>query len=213
MGGGRYCFVRDVLEGFVRLVAPGRCVGCEERCVGVFCEACESVVEHAETPGAVFRYGGPVADAIQRFKYGGRSELGAVLGGLMRERARRFEGQVDFVAPVPLHWRRRRWRGYDQAALLANPIARSLGVPLRLRALRRTRHTPSQVELPRHERSQNMAGAFAAGRLRGAPRVLLVDDVRTTGATLTAATLALREGGATAVCSFVLAARVLGEST
>jgi len=197
------------LEGFVQLVAPARCVGCEELCSCVFCAACESLLEQAASPSAVFEYGGPIADAIHRFKYRGRSELGAALGSLMAEAAGRWAGEVDAVVPVPLHWRRRRWRGYDQAALLARPTAKALGVPALLRGLRRVRHTPSQVNLPHDERQANVAGAFAPGRLRGVGRVLLVDDVRTTGATLEAASKALRAGGAREVRTLVLAARVL----
>jgi len=117
------------------------------------------------------------------------------------------------VVPVPLHWRRRRARGYDQAALLAGPVAKALGVVPLLRGLRRVRDTRSQVELPHRERYRNIAGAFAPRRLDGFRRVLLLDDVRTTGATLGAASDALAEGGVTEVYTFVLAVRVLNEGT
>lgn len=201
--------MRSFLEGFVQLVAPSRCAGCEELSSAVFCDVCESLVERAATHSAVFQYGGPVADAVHRFKYRGRSDLGSALGSLMGEVAAPWARELDAVVPVPLHWRRRRWRGYDQAALLAKPIARSLGVRVLFRGLRRTRHTPSQVDLPYHERQRNVAGAFAPGRLRGARRVLLVDDVRTTGATLRAAQSALRAGGVAEVRTLVLATRLL----
>ena len=201
----------DLLDGLLTLLAPTRCPGCDEAAEGadVFCAACSALMEHTSDPSAVFEYGGPVADAIQRFKYDGRSELGAALGPLMTSDARRWAGKVDAVVPVPLHWRRRRSRGYDQAALLATPVANVLGIPALLRGLRRVRNTPSQVDLPHGERQQNIAGAFAPWRLRGLRRVLLIDDVRTTGATLRAASEALRAGGVSEVHSFVLAARVL----
>jgi len=179
----------------------------------VFCVSCASIGERVSGPGAVFEYGGPVADAIQRLKYDGRSELGAALGSLMADVGHRWADKVDAVVPVPLHWRRRRSRGYDQAALLAKPVAKSLGVPLLLRGLRRVRNTASQVDLPHHERQQNIAGAFAPWRLRGLGRVLLIDDVRTTGATLRAASEALRAGGVSEVHTLVLAARVLPQGT
>ena len=201
----------DLVDGLLILLAPTRCPGCDEAAEGadVFCAACSALIEHTSDPSAVFEYGGPVADAIQRFKYDGRSELGAALGSLMASDARRWAGKVDAVVPVPLHWRRRRSRGYDQAALLATPVANVLGIPALLRGLRRVRNTPSQVDLPHGERQQNIAGAFAPWRLRGLRRVLLIDDVRTTGATLRAASEALRAGGVSEVHSFVLAARVL----
>jgi predicted amidophosphoribosyltransferase len=92
-------------------------------------------------------------------------------------------------------------------------MAKSLGVPALLRGLRRVRNTPSQVDLPHAERQRNIVGAFAPWRLHGVGRVLLVDDVRTTGATLRAASEALKAGGVSEVHTFVLAARVLVEAT
>ena len=207
--------MRTLLAGSLSLVAPLRCVGCDEGIDGPsgFCSACATLVERVEAPGAVFEYGGPVAKAIQRFKYEGRSELGAVLGSMMAEGASHWAREVDAIVPIPLHWRRRRARGYDQAALLARALAKSLGVRVRLRGLRRLRNTPSQVDLPYAERQRNIAGAFAAWRLGGARRVLVVDDVRTTGATLRAASKALDAAGVSEVRTFVLAARVLAEAT
>jgi len=206
--------MRDLLDGLLNLVAPHRCAGCDETGEGfaVFCPACLSLVDEVSDEGAVFEYGGPVADAIQRFKYDGRSELGARLGSVMGGGARRWVGRVDTVVPVPLHWRRRRERGYDQAALLAKPVAKSLGVAPLLRGLRRVRNTPRQVDLPHQERQRNIEGAFAPWRLRGVRRVLLVDDVRTTGATLRAASAALKAGGVSEVHTFVLATRLLGQA-
>ena len=204
-----------IVRGFLALLAPLRCAGCDEPVDEpvAFCGACSASAQRATLPGAVFEYGGPVADAIQRFKYGGRSELAAALGSLMAADAIRWGGQVDAVVSVPLHWRRRRTRGYDQAALLAKPVAKALAVPPLLRALRRVRNTPSQVDLPFRERQRNMRRAFAPSRVRGVRRVLLIDDVRTTGATIRAASEALKAGGAVEVHSLVLAARVLTEAT
>lgn len=191
------------------LLAPPRCAGCDELASSVFCSTCEALLDLARSPNAVFRYGGPIADAIHRFKYRDRSDLGAALGTLMVEAAGAWAGRVDAVVPVPLHWRRRRLRGYDQAALLARPIAKSLGVPARLRGLRRVRHTPSQVDLPHDARLRNVAGAFIPARLGGAQRVLLIDDVKTTGATLGAAAEALASGGVVQIHPLVLATRLL----
>ena len=197
------------LDGFVELLAPPRCAGCDELCGRVFCGTCESLLDEAEASGALFHYGGPIASAIHRLKYRERSELARPLGRMMAGSAMRWVGQVDAVVPVPLHWRRRRRRGYDQAALLALPIAKALRVPLLAKGLRRVRNTASQVSLPQHERRRNVAGAFSVGKLRGAERVLLVDDVRTTGATLDAASAALRAGGVREVRLLVLATRLL----
>jgi ComF family protein len=118
---------------------------------------------------------------------------------------------VDLVVPVPLHPRRLIERGYDQAALLAAPIARRLGVPFAPRAVVRIRETPPQASLDREARIANVAAAFrcastSASRVEGS-RVLLVDDVRTTGATLAACARTLHEAGARAVLTLVLASR------
>jgi len=200
-----------LFAGVLGLVAPLKCPGCDRLLdlpVG-FCSSCEPLCEKAPGPGAVFLYGGPVADAIGRFKYDGKSDLGPTLARLMSVAALRFRGEVDGVVPVPLHWRRRRVRGYDQAALLAKPLGRVLEVPVLLRGLRRVRNTTRQVGLSHGERRRNVEGAFLPHRLHGASRVLLVDDVRTTGATLDVAARALRAGGVQRVRTLVLAARLL----
>lgn len=131
------------------------------------------------------------------------------LGALLANQSLSFAGTVDIVVPVPLHWRRRRWRGFDQAALLARPVASALGVPARLRGLRRVRNTVSQVDLPQTARRENVQGAFECWKLGSPARVLLIDDVRTTGATLDAAAGALHAAGVEVVHTLVLATRVL----
>ncbi len=159
----------------------------------------------AGSPAAAFLYGGPLADAIVRFKYGGRSELAGVLGQLLAEAALPLAGRVDCAMPMPLHPARLRERGFNQSALLARPVARALGVPLAVEGLRRVRPTVDQAGLARADREGNVRGAFAARQLEGAPRVLLIDDVRTTGATLASASHALLTAGASEVRALVLA--------
>ena len=103
---------------------------------------------------------------------------------------------ADLVVPVPLHWRRRLDRGFNQAESIARALAAALDLPL-VSALRRHRHTRAQARLERGERARNPRGAFALGdaqRLRGA-RVLLVDDVVTTAATVEAAARTLKSAG------------------
>jgi ComF family protein len=208
------------LEMLGELVAPTRCAACEQH-VGpraVFCAGCApSALRAPETSRsglAVFEYGGAVATAIVRFKYAGRSDLASRFGALMAQRASSLAGAVDVVVPVPLHPRRVAERGFDQAALLARPVALGLRVPHVPQALARTRETPAQASLRRDERSANVAAAFrcrAPRRVEGR-RVLLVDDVRTTGATLASCAEALLGGGARSVCSLVLACRERDEN-
>jgi ComF family protein len=113
---------------------------------------------------------------------------------------------VDVIVPVPLHPARLRRRGYNQAALLARELGRRVGLPVEERALQRVRATRSQMRLSAADRRRNVQGAFrcADGRVRGR-RVLLLDDVCTTGATLEACADALRAGGAESVWALTLA--------
>ncbi|MDA8018070.1 MAG: hypothetical protein MPN21_11545 [Thermoanaerobaculia bacterium] len=117
-------------------------------------------------------------------------------------------GGIDSVVPVPLHWRRRFHRGYDQAALLASALARRLERPVS-NVLRRVRATPAQSLHDRSQRRRNLAGAFlvrtrAQALVRGR-KILLVDDVITTGATMEEAARELRRSGALAVQPFAIA--------
>ena len=102
------------------------------------------------------------------------------------------------IAPVPLHGRRERERGYNQSSLLAREVSRRAGIGL-AHALRRTRDTPTQTAMSIEERRRNVDGAFeCAGDVRG-QRALLVDDVVTTGATMSACAATLKAAGATKV--------------
>ena len=148
---------------------------------------------------------GSLRAIVHALKYDGRRSLAAPLAALMRMAGSDLIQSCDAVVPVPLHPARRRERGFNQAEDLAN----HMGLPV-VRALKRTRHTATQTALPAAERQANVAGAFVAVRQARDIRdraVLLVDDVRTTGATLEACARTLREAGAREVCALT-AARV-----
>jgi ComF family protein len=202
----------SVVVGLLELLAPGRCPGCDGGSAGgAFCAACAPLIEPAARadPGqlaaAGFVYAGPLADAIVRLKYAGRTEHVKVLAAMLATAALGYAGRVDRVLPVPLHPSRLRARGFNQSALLASEVARVLGVPLDVHSLVRVRATAEQAGLSRQARSHNLDGAFAVrGRAR-VDRVLVIDDVRTTGATLAAAAAALTESGCSAVHTFALA--------
>jgi ComF family protein len=151
----------------------------------------------------VARFGGTAREAVHVLKYHGRFAIGGLLGTLMAQAA--VDTEADIVVPVPLHTSRKRERGYDQAALLARALARELKVPCETDRLRRTRPTAQQATLQADERHANVAGAFeATGRLDGSS-VLLVDDVMTTGATMSAAAVGLTDAGASRVIGVVFA--------
>lgn len=146
-------------------------------------------------------------EAVHRLKYEGESARAQWAGPLLAGVVRSAGWQVDVIVPVPLHARRLRKRGYNQADVLARETARVLGVPASSR-LMRVRDTRSQVGLDPGERRENVRQAFQASPLLAAARVLLIDDVVTTGATLHACAEAMREVGATDVVAVTLARAV-----
>jgi ComF family protein len=204
-------------EGFCRACREtltdlplAHCPRCAEPEVEGLCAHCRAVPPAFESVVAPCLHGGALADAIHRFKYEDRPQLARPLAALARPCVAEALAWCDLVCPVPLHDERLRQRGYDQALLVARELARSAGRPVEARALRRTRKTAPQVGRDRAGRAANVAGAFEADRFRVAgKRVLLVDDVVTTGATANAAARALLEGGAAAVRVAALA-RALG---
>ena len=152
------------------------------------------------------RYEGPLENAIHRFKYQGRRPLAAPLAQLLADRLAVDGSPAELVTWVPLHARRLRQRGYNQAELLSRELSKAFRLELAPGSLMRLRDTQPQVGLDRRRRWDNVAGAFA---WRGEPllrrAVLLIDDVATTGATLEACALALRDAGAGAVTGLTVA--------
>jgi ComF family protein len=158
----------------------------------------------------VYSYGayeGTLRKLIHLFKFDGVRPLQRVFGGwltLVLPRDQRF----DAIVPMPLHWRRRWQRGFNQSELLAQEIARRWNVPVR-KLVRRARATPPQAGLTSAQRRKNVQGAFkAAGKTRlDGMRILLVDDVLTTGATAGACARVLKRAGAAHVSLLALARR------
>lgn len=155
-------------------------------------------------------YGGTLARLVRRLKYHGREELGEPLGRLLAERVAEAGLRADVVVPVPMSEARRRERGFDHAERIADGLAAALGLGV-ARALTRVRETPPLFARGARERREALLGAFSvrerdAARVTGR-RVLLVDDVITTGASLTACALALRAGGTREVAAAAVARR------
>lgn len=153
-------------------------------------------------------YDGPLRKLIHLFKYSGMKPLGKWLAGLLnRALPLDEEGEhFDAIVPVPLHWRRRWQRGFNQSAILARFVARDRGIPV-IRALRRVRPTATQAGLTNSNRRKNVTGAFRASssaHLRG-KRILLIDDVMTTGSTGASCAAALKRAGAASVTLLTLA--------
>lgn len=151
-------------------------------------------------------YAAPLREAIHALKYDRRKEVAAPLGELLATCWEERAGtRVDGLLPVPLHLERERERGFNQSALLGQVMSRQLGIPMRVDLLARTRATESQVGLSAQQRRQNMAEAFSASPEVAGKRWLLIDDVYTTGATMSACAKALHAQGARAVWAIALA--------
>lgn len=169
------------------------------------CRLCAAGVTAFDGAWACGAYDGRLRDLIHLFKYRRMIPLARPFGRMM---ARAFprDQRFDYLVPVPAHWRRRLSRGFDQSLLLSRQLSRHTGIPV-LCALRRSRHTAPQAGLTRRQRRDNIRGCFETKdpvTVRGA-RLLLIDDVLTTGATANAAADALRRSGAAWVGVFTLA--------
>jgi ComF family protein len=154
---------------------------------------------------AAFRYQHPLDLLESRFKFHHDLAAGRVLATAMAARAREAAPACPaLLVPVPLHPRRLRERGYNQALELARPLAAALGIPLRHDVLARVRDTPAQTGLDATARRRNLRGAFVA--IDALPdHVALLDDVMTTGATLRECARVLRRAGVARVDAWALA--------
>jgi ComF family protein len=201
------------------------CAACAEVLLhpldGAVCEHCWESLRHrapiherldgghaVDWACAVDHYEGRLRDIIHALKYEGRRSIAKPLGELMRERGHELLLDAGAAVPVPLHPRRERQRGFNQA----DDLARQLGLPV-APLLRRVRFTTSQIELPADARHQNVRDAFSLDRLptpgsRLPTVVVLVDDVATTGATMEACAKVLKRGGVREVRALT-AARVV----
>jgi len=149
---------------------------------------------------AAYRYDFPVEQMVRALKYRDALELAVWLGG----RLVAPPGAWDLVLPVPLHAERLAERGFNQAVELARPLARR-GFRLRHDIVQRVRATTAQAGLDARSRRRNLRKAFVVGETLHGARVLVVDDVMTTGATLDAVALALRRAGAAYIANLVVA--------
>ncbi|HEY5974722.1 MAG TPA: ComF family protein, partial [Geobacteraceae bacterium] len=152
---------------------------------------------------AALVFSGPTVDLIHRLKYSYQVRLRRPLGLLTAELLAPFAADctADLVVPVPLHVKRLRQRGFNQAILLGELLARHWRLPLVRDNLRRVRWTEPQVGLAAHERAGNVRGAFAVAEPVGVKgkRLILVDDVYTTGSTVRECSRVLRQAGAAEV--------------
>ena len=208
-----------IKEALLDLLFPPRCAFCGEHGVHGVCADCEKSLPWCGTPYhertgigtciAPLRYENAVRESLLRFKFrGGRGSAEGYGNILSQCVAEHFGGEFDLVTYVPVSEKRRRERGYDQTFLLARETCRVWGVsPVTL--LRKTRHTPAQSTLKTpEERKANVLGVYEAVNVEkiADARILLIDDILTTGATLRECVRVLKEAGAQSVLCATLAA-------
>lgn len=183
---------------------PARCPQCAlPTPLGERCGQCLRKAPHFDATLAAFAYAFPLDKLVQSFKYSHRLALGRWFGERLAELA---DGcAADRIVPLPLHRLRLRERGFNQALELARAVHARGGIPLDYRSCLRIRHTPAQAGLPWRERGKNIRGAFHCESDLSGQRILLVDDVMTTGASLNECARTLKLHGAAEVTLLVVA--------
>lgn len=196
----------DCQQGTLR-ISPPICLRCgQPHRNGGVCPSCQKSLPGFEALRSWAAFQGPMRNAIHRLKYRKNIALGWWLSEALSDLYASTGWKVDLVTPVPLGLARLKERGYNQAALLAYPLALRYGLRYEPRALSRTRETLSQVNLSLSERKLNVAGAFRGDHKLVAEKVVLVvDDVATSGATLSACAEALLVAGCRQVYCLTLA--------
>ena len=163
------------------------------------CRACREKSLHFKQNRAIWQYEEPARSAITRFKYHGRQQYAVYFARAWLMANREYLEEVarpQVLIPVPIHKSRLRKRGYNQAALIAYELEKMCGIPCREDILIRTKHTGAQKDLGPVERLLNMENAFRINQIpEGMERVLLVDDIYTTGSTLESISRLLQEAG------------------
>ncbi|MBV7257828.1 ComF family protein [Pacificimonas sp. WHA3] len=177
---------------------------------GVICGECAGATRPYDHARAAMRYEGAAVPVLLGLKHGGRTHLSRLIAEALQRHVR---PDTDLIVPVPLDRARLAKRGYNQAGLIARALSRRSGVPLGIDTLIRTKPTRSTAGLSRAARFRAAQGAFAAPkRLRDGSRVILIDDVMTTGATAEAACRALRKAGAARIDVLVYARAALADA-
>jgi competence protein ComFC len=217
--GKRQGYVCESCRTAVQPIQDPRCERCGAPYAGAIttvfecgnCKDVELAYSHARAAVAAT---GVTLDLIHKYKYNGALWVEPFLAQLLVHAAAeplRDRGW-DLIVPVPLHWRRHLRREFNQAERLARALSRACGIPLQNNILRRTHHTTTQTRLTRKQRAHNVQRAFQLNakptRIKGL-RIVIVDDVLTTGATADACARVLRQNGAVEVCVWTLARGLL----
>jgi ComF family protein len=206
---------RSLLDAFLALLFPDRCAGCA-RLGSLFCANCRATLAPyprslRQMPAGLsdlriaYVFQSPLREAVHQLKYRKQRRVAEPLGLLMAEHIVAQPVAADAVLAIPMLAARLAERGFNQAEELAREVARLLDLPLLDKGLVRVRATEQQARLDARARAENMRDAFKWHGSPPAGRLLLVDDVLTTGATLGACAVALRAAGAQDIYGLALA--------
>lgn len=183
------------------IIEEPRCKKCGKpirRKEAEFCYDCEREELCYEQGRSLWLHKMPVSSSIYAFKYKNRRVYGEVYG---REMAKTFRKiirlwEIDVIVPVPLHKKKQKKRGYNQAEILAKEIGSRVGIPVDITLVKRKMNTVPQKEFTRKERKKNLKNAFeVTGKVKG-KRVLIIDDIYTTGSTIDSISILLKKAGA-----------------
>ncbi len=212
-GGGGRLLCLECIAGLNRLESP-YCPLCADPGQRSPCRWC--IIDRPSIDGirAPFLLEGPLRELIHRFKYRHLRTAAPVLGELLAEYVAQHPMPGKTLVPVPLHSRRLRNRGYNQAALLSQELGKTAGLPVNQHLLVRQGNSPPQVEsMSRQQRAANVSGSYAVSGDAAGMEALLVDDVTTTGSTLFACAAALKDAGAASVWGLALAKEGMRSTT
>ena len=196
--------MKSLFDHLLNLVFPPRCEVCRRGCAEALCAECFSQIRFTRPHMGIHTvsiYEGTVRAAIHRFKFKKRRRLAEPLGVLLvrylGSNPLLSMGEIEVIVPVPLHRKRLRQRGFNQAELLAAVVSRYFEVPV-VPVLERVRDTRAQFGLARMARFRNVAGAFRVSDVEAVSgrRVMLLDDIYTTGSTIAECSRALHKAGA-----------------
>lgn len=194
----------EACERDLPLLPSARCPLCAlPTPLGEICGRCLGHPPHYDATTALYRYAFPLDKLVQSFKYGHRLALGSWFGQRLATLPERTD--ADLIIPMPLHPLRLRERGFNQAGELARAFGKLRRIPVDSRSCRRIRHTLGQADLPWRERARNVRGAFDCATDFSGRRLLLIDDVMTTGASVDELARTLKLHGALQVTVLALA--------
>ena len=196
-GGSRIC---NVCREKLKPITGPRCFRCSKplkREEQEYCKDCRKTRLFDKGIG-IFPYGSVLQESLFKLKYGKRQEYGSFYGQIAAVYSREIirNWGVEIIIPIPLHRKRMEKRGYNQAELIAEALGKTLCIPVDSRLMKRKVNTRPQKELDYRERKQNMKNAFFLKGENRYRRILLVDDIYTTGSTIEAAAELLKRNGA-----------------